>query len=525
MKPNILIVMTDQQRHDLRKGAGYSLDTMPFLDSWSSRGVDFANAYTSNPTCMPARVSMLTGRYPSSHCVRTNHNVVDAIFTKDILDVLRGQGYKTALCGKNHSHRQPTDFDFHDVNGHLGAEERQSLDDIEQEFDDFLKTLKFIDSQEPSPGDVTAQLPYRNVSAALKFIDSVQEDKQQPFFAWVSFAEPHNPYQVPEPYFSLFPPESLPPISTTPADLEKKGHKFTWIRSIWEKVLGPSIDERMLRQRSNYLGMLRLIDDQFKRLVEGLEDRKILDDTLILFLSDHGDFVGEYGLMRKGPDLPDVLTHIPMIWRGPGIAPQGRLSNVFVNIVDVFPTLCDFLGVSMPFGVQGKSIKAVLSDEVYDAKEFATVYAESGFSGLYWDENDNMTVQQEEACHNWDTFDCLNTWTQAGQMRMLCKGDYKIQMDMMGSGYLYNLKNDPMEVVNLWDGEDHSTIKMDMLSELTAAILRACDPIPTPHKRYRTKIHPKGYWFDKTWHSDDPGVREFPVTVPEKQSKETLVNL
>ena len=511
MKPNIIIVMTDQQRHDLRKGAGYPLDTMPFLDSWSSGGADLANAYTPNPTCMPARVSMLTGRYASSHCVRTNHNVGDAIFTEDLIDVLKSQGYKTALCGKNHSHRQPSDFDYHDLNGHLGVEEGQPLDDAEHKVNDFLKTLKFIDSQDPSPCDVTAQLPYRNVSSALTFIDKVQQDEKQPFFAWVSFAEPHNPYQVPQPYFSLFPPESLPPIQTGPDDLEGKGQRFTWIRSIWEHILGPSIDERIQRQRSNYLGMLRLIDDQFKRLVEGLDQRKLLENTLILFLSDHGDFVGEYGLMRKGPDLPDVLTHVPMIWRGPGIEPQGRISQACVNIVDIFPTLCDFLGVETPFGVQGKSIRAVLSDEAYDAKEFSTAYAESGFSGLFWDEDDNLTVQQEKACHKWETFDCLNTWTQSGQVRMLRKGDYKIQMDMMGNGYLYNVKQDPMEVSNLWDRKEYGEVKVDMLSELTSAILRACDPIPSPHARYRTKVHPRGYWFDKEWHSDDPGVKDIPI--------------
>lgn len=516
MKPNILIVMTDQQRHDLRAGAGYPLDTMPFLDSWSSGGVDFANAYTSNPTCMPARVSMLTGRYASSHCVRTNHNVVDAVYTEDLLDVLAKAGYKSALCGKNHSHRHPSDFDHHDTNGHLGVDDGQILNDSERVVDDFLKTLQFIDSQEPSPGDVTAQLPYRNVSSALRFIDEAQQE-DKPFFAWVSFAEPHNPYQVPQPYFNLFPPEALPPILTSPTDLEGKGQRFTWIRSIWEKVLGPGIDERMQRQRSSYLGMLRLIDDQFKRLVSGLEERGILEETLVIFLSDHGDFVGEYGLMRKGPDLPDVLTHIPMIWRGPTIAGQGRVSGLFANIVDVFPTLCDLLGVDIPFGVQGKSIKAVLCKEEFDKKEFSTAYAESGYSGLFWDDDDNLTVQQEKACHNWETFDCLNTWTQSGQVRMLCKGEYKIQMDMMGTGYLYNLAKDPMEVENIWDSDEHSAVKVDMLSALTAAMLRSCDPIPAPHTRYRTKIHPKGYWFDEGWHSDDPGIQDVPVTVPRQK--------
>ena len=114
--------MTDQQRADLRAGRGYPLDTMPFLDRFAAEGTDFGCAYTPNPTCMPARVSMFTGRYPSCHHVRTNHNAKDAYYTKDLLDVLKENGYITALCGKNHSHHKPTDFDFYETCGHLGYE-------------------------------------------------------------------------------------------------------------------------------------------------------------------------------------------------------------------------------------------------------------------------------------------------------------------------------------------------------------------------------------------------------------------
>ncbi|HBG76146.1 MAG TPA: sulfatase, partial [Clostridiales bacterium] len=77
--------------------------------------------------------------------------------------------------------------------------------------------------------------------------------------------------------------------------LADKGHRFIWLRSIWEKILGPDIDNRILRVRSNYHGMLRLIDDQFKRLIHGLDERNLVKNTIILFVSDHGDFVGEYG--------------------------------------------------------------------------------------------------------------------------------------------------------------------------------------------------------------------------------------
>ena len=503
MKPNVVIVMTDQQRADLRGSRGYPLDTMPFLDSWGKGGVDFDLAYTPNPTCMPARVSMFTGRYPESHKVRTNHNVEDARYTQDLLDLLRDAGYVTALCGKNHSHHKETDFDFAETNGHLGRHDRdgewEPSNEAEETFSRFMNETRHMETHSPSPGGVEVQHPYRNVSSALKFLDGRPADK--PFFLWLSFAEPHNPYQVPAPYFDLFPPESLPPVKAGPQALAAKGAKYTWIRGVWERVLGPDIDKRILRARSNYHGMLRLIDDQFRRFIEGLESRRLADDTIVIFLSDHGDFVGEYGLIRKGPELPEILTKIPFVWRGPGIKARGTENNNCINIVDIFPTLCGLLGLETPFGVQGKNILPLLEGKNIPEKEYETAYSESGFGGLYWDEDDSLDLLSEGASRAYSeegrpkNFDELNTWTQCGQVRMLRKGRYKIQVDMLGAGYLYDLESDPAELKNLFDDPEYLAVKADMLTELTAAILRACDPIPAPRKRYHYKVHPQGWWF------------------------------
>ena len=504
-QPNIVIVMTDQQRADLRKGCGYPLDTMPFLDSFAAGGVDFTGAYTPNPTCMPARVSMFTGRYPSCHHVRTNHNEVDVTYTKDLLDVLREAGYTTALCGKNHSHHRVEDFDFHESCGHLGYEGEENTTPEEIAFADYLRTTNHMEMHSPAPGGVTVQHPYRNVSSALKFIASCPKD--QPFFAWVSFAEPHNPYQVPEPYFDMFPPESLPATHANASVLPEKGERWTWLHSVWSRVLGPDMESRILRARSNYHGMLRLIDDQFKRLVEGIEERGLRKNTWIIFLSDHGDFVGEYGLIRKGVDLPDILTHIPMVMQGPGIVPQGKVDGPFVNIVDLLPTVCETLGVPVPLGAQGKSILPLLRKTEYPAGEYDVAYSESGFSGLYWDDEDGLTLANEGTCDEALTrFDCLNTWTQCGQVRMVRKGDWKVQCDMLGHIYLYNLKDDPFELRNLADESEYSTKKAEMLAALSAAMMRACDPLPVPHRRYRTKLHPQGFWNDESYHSEDMGV-------------------
>lgn len=500
MKPNIVIVMTDQQRADLRKSRGYPLDTMPFLDSLGHMGVDFEQAYTPCPTCLPARVSMFTGRYSESHRARTNHNGQDAYYSTDMLELLKTEGYTAALCGKNHSHHPETDFDFAETCGHLGHEGNLPQEtEADRRFADFLDGTDHMEMHSPAPGGVEAQHPYRNVSSAFSFLDA--QSRENPFFLWLSFAEPHNPYQVPEPYYDMFPPESLPKIQTTLQDGEKKGHKFSWIDKVWQRVLGPDREARVDRARSNYHGMLRLIDDQLKRFYTGLQERDLIRNTILIFVSDHGDFVGEYGLIRKGPDLPEVLTRIPCTWCGPGVAPRGTDPKHCVSLVDIFPTLCDIIGAEIPLGVQGKSIRPLLENQNIPEKEYQSAYAESGFGGLYWTEKDSLTLYEEGASRpgkepgSLQTFDCLNTWTQAGQVRMLRRGNYKIQLDMLENGYLYDLENDPREMHNLFYDPVFTDIKADMLAGLMAASLRACDPLPVPRHRYHYKRHPKGFWF------------------------------
>ncbi len=502
-KPNIIIVMADQQRHDLRKAAGYCLDTMPRLDAFGREGTDFSLAYTPNPTCGPARCSMFTGRYPSAHKVRTNHNMADALYEKDILDILKENGYETALCGKNHTYRDPAkDFDFDAETGHLGEEpgrDCEPADETMEAFRAYMKETHFIDGPEPAPFPAEYELPYRNTSSLLRFLDT--RDHEKPFFAWLSFAEPHNPYQVPEPYYSMFPPETLPEIATAGMDLSLKGPRYVWLKQCWDKVLGDD-PERIRRMRANYHGMLRLIDDQFGRMLDGLKARGLYDDTIVIYLSDHGDYAGEYGMMRKGADLPEVLTHIPLVIRVPGMKAQGRTGTGFVSIVDILPTLLNLLELPLPAGIQGKSFLPLLSGEALPEElktDFSTVFSESGFGGLYFNEKDSLTPWEEGATDEaWSRFDCLNTWTQCGEVRMVRKGNYKLQLDMLGKGYLYDLEKDPQEVRDLYDDPAYAAVKTELLQELASYTLRAMDVLPVPRHRYHVKLDPKHYWFRDT---------------------------
>ena len=488
-KPNIVIIMTDQQRADLSAREGYSLDTTPFLDSLAGMGTDFNRAYTCMPVCAPARVSMFTGRYPSATRVRTNHNIEDAAYSIDLIDVLKKSGYKIGMSGKNHSHLTGNRMDFtanFDHNGGSGKDRTEQ----EKAFDTFLSGLNHNTYIDPTPFPVECQGPYRAVSKSQEWINSIAGS---PFFLWLTFAEPHNPYQVPDPYYSMFPPETIPLCRADESVLEEKGFRWQWLRKIWSRAV-PDYTAQRDRARANYHGMLRLIDDQVKRFVSFLDKKGLCKNTIIIFLSDHGDFVGEYGLIRKGPDLPECLTRIPLFFTGPGIIAGEKAHDAHINICDIMPTLCDALGVAIPDGVQGRSLWPLLTGQEYPKEEFSSAYAEQGFGGLNYNEEDDLDPVKEGALKPGGGFDCLNSWTQSGTMRMVRKGKWKLVYNMEGKGELYNLKKDPAELDNLFNKPDLLKIQKSLMEDLLTWILRVQDPLPLPRRRYVMKKDPRNYW-------------------------------
>jgi len=492
-RPNVIIIMTDQQRADLCRREGFALDTTPFLDSLAAEGAWFDRAYTSMPVCAPARVSMLTGRYPSATRVRTNHNIQDAFYSRDLFDVFRELGYATAMIGKNHSHLISAKTDLWYECGHLGIGDPDRTE-TEKSFDAFLEETHFHMWPEPTPFPLECQLPYRLVSRAQRWVDSA-EDK--PFLMWLSFPEPHNPYQVPEPYYSMFDPDQLPEPETGAEAMELKGFSLEWCRESFVKAF-PDYERSIPRARSNYMGMLRLIDDQIRRFVDHLSNRGLMENTVLVVLSDHGDFVGEYGLLRKGPELPELLTRIPMVLAGPGIAPGSEPRHDQVSIVDIMPTLCEAIGAPLPDGVQGRSLWPMLTGQDYPADEFASAYVEHGFGGLHYTGKEDLDPALdgliESTDGRWGAFDCLNSWTQSGQMRAVRRGDWKLTFDMQGHGRLYNLREDPRELVDLYADPDLADVRQELLEEMLTWRLRVEDPLPLPRRRYVMKRHPRGYW-------------------------------
>jgi arylsulfatase A-like enzyme len=488
--PNIIVIMADQHRAGLTRRSGFPIDSMPALDRLAAGGVAFDRAYSTAPLCVPARVSLLTGRWPHAHRVRQNSAPRFAYFEKDLFHVCRDLGYRTGVVGKNHSHLTPERVDTWRPYSHLEGWLPNPAPPQYVEFNRWMQHLNHATSDEPTPFPVEVQFPYRIVSDAIEFIGGA---RSQPFALWVSFPEPHNPYQVPKPYFDMFPPDSVPPRAVGSESLQAKGFKWQWLAQL-EAQTYPEHERNWRRTRSNYLGMLRLIDDQLSRLLQHLETSGKLANTIIVYLADHGDFFCDYGLDRKGVDLPEVLTRIPMVWSGWKIRPRKDLP-AFVSTADILPTLCEGIGTPIPRGAQGRSLWPMLQGNPFPREEFESVYAEVGFGGLYYGPRDRTDpawgrVPGPEGAV--PTYDELNSVTQAGTLKMVRLGDWKMTFDMMGNGKLYNLANDPYELKDLYADRASAEARGRLMAELLRWTIRTQDDLPVA--AYKVKWPEHGWY-------------------------------
>ncbi|HEY1212322.1 MAG TPA: sulfatase-like hydrolase/transferase, partial [Bryobacteraceae bacterium] len=284
--PNIVFIVSDQHRANLTKRSGYALDTSPTLDKLADSGVSFDRAYATCPLCVPSRTSMLTGRWPEAHRVRMNFDAKDAYFTKDLYQVAKERGYQTGLAGKNHTYLKAGDLDFWRAYGHTAGWQSPHPDKEVVAYDEWIKNLGGGNlSLLPTPFPVETQFPYRIVSDAIDFMNQA---RSCPFILQVGFPEPHPPEQVPSPYWDMYPPDQLPDRIAGPEALRKLGYRAQWLFGLEQRAT-PSDESNWRRYRSNYLGMLRLLDDQLARLLDYMRKKDLLQNTIVIYLADHGD--------------------------------------------------------------------------------------------------------------------------------------------------------------------------------------------------------------------------------------------
>ena len=360
-RPNILFVMTDQQRWDSMGCSGDWVNT-PALDRIAAEGVCFTQCVTTSPACVPARVTLATGRYPHNNSVWNNLKYTLPPAAPTWMRTIRDLGYRTSLFGKTHLH--PHQGDLRDREHLLQA---YGLDDVDEiggprassrvmsNMTAGWKDRGLLEAYRADFAERYARKPHMVRPSALPleeyadvyvgqrakcYLESY--DRDQPWFCWVSFSGPHEPWDAPEPYASMYDPEAMPLPVPRPSDDHSRPHG--WLDYVVEHRsprLDPGDEAAM---RANYAGNITLIDAQVGEILGVLERRGELGNTVIAFTSDHGEMNGDWGLIYKENFLDGALR-VPMLLRTPETAVDGGLmSDALVENFDLGPTLVELAG-------------------------------------------------------------------------------------------------------------------------------------------------------------------------------------
>jgi len=367
-RPNILLLMTDQQRGDCLGCDGNDVISTPNIDRIAAEGAHFRCAYSSTPTCTPARSGLLTGLSPWHHGM-LGYGRGASSYPVELPRAMRDAGYQTLGIGKMHWYPQRNLHGFH----------RTILDESSRsETPGFLSDYRAWFAQNAPSGmeyNVTGigWNDYRSKSyvpdeelhptrwtadRAIEFIGDYAGE--EPFFLKVSFARPHSPYDPPQRFMDAYREDNMP-----------KRHIGDWCRRFaqgnpsnytsWQGDFG---EEQACRSRRGYYGSISFIDEQVGRILSTLDKRGMLDDTLIIFTADHGDMTGDHHLWRKSYPY-ESSARIPFIVRPPkGFSPvRGATFRHPVELRDILPTCLDSAGVTMPGNLDGRSVLDIFRNE------------------------------------------------------------------------------------------------------------------------------------------------------------------
>lgn len=370
-RPNILLLMADQMRGDCLGADGNDAVITPHLDSLAKEGILFRRAYSSVPSCTPARAALLTGLGPWKNGM-LGYSRIPERYAREKPRMLSAGGYKTGAIGKCHFHPQRNshgyDFMLLDESG------RVESDDFESDY------RAWFHEQAPTENPDATGIGWNDYPArpyalpeelhpttwtgneALRYLESYEDEA--PFFLKVSFARPHSPYDAPQRFFDLYEDREIP--APLVGDwCERYAPRASDRDSLWHGDLGV---ETALHSRKGYYGSVTFIDEQIGRILALLRKRNMLDNTLIIFTADHGDMLGDHHLWRKTYGY-EGSARIPMILRPPaGCDPawRGVEREEPVGLRDILPTCLDAAGLGGAEKMDGKSLLQLLRDDGKD---------------------------------------------------------------------------------------------------------------------------------------------------------------
>lgn len=497
---NLLLITTDQQHFNALGVRDPKLKT-PNLDRLCREGTRFDRAYCPSPVCTPSRASIITGQYPSHHGAWT----IGVKLPEDVPTIgehLMEAGYSTALIGKAHFQplasapgsesleAQPTlrDLDFwRSFNRtwygfeHLEVA-RNHADESHagQHYALWLESQGMMDWQnyfQPLPGETSAFAPqlgkrkgYERTERSWKLPEELHYTHwtgerslayldehaaaEKPFFLWASFHDPHPPYTVSEPWASMYDPADMDVDQVTPGEHDRNPPHFRKTQEDnpdygdWHTPYPAHGCESHLhdiedlkKDKATYFGMMSFLDAEIGRILDRLDELGIAENTLVVFTTDHGHFLGQHGLIAKGPFHYEDMLRIPMIVRLPGVVPAGRVTEDLQSLIDLAPTFLEAAGLPIPGEMQGVSQWQNWSGGPA-ARDF-----------ILCENRHNPTMPHVE--------------TYVGQTHKITlyrEGDY---------GELFDLVNDPGEIRNLWDDPAAAELKSRMLLAMMQGVMRS----------------------------------------------------
>lgn len=368
--PNLLILHTDQLscwavsayagRLTKVPNYGKTLVETPHIDSLASDGAVLYNFFTNSAVCTPSRGCLISGRYPHAHGAYRN-NIEMNRDELTLARVLQSRGYETGYAGKWHLDGEPKP-------GWVTPERSMGFADCRFMFNrgHWKKIVDQPDgTAEVSPYNVIGdRKTYTTDWLADKTIDFIRKPRSKPFFYMVSFPDPHTPFTVREPYMSMYRPEDM----VVPNTLNESSSS--------NKRVAHKNEEAMRKNKACYCGLVKCIDDNVGRILDSLRDRKILDDTIIVLTTDHGEYMGEHGLYGKN-QWYRTAYQIPFLVRWPKKIRAGTVIDRFVTNVDVQQTLLGLMGIERCGREQGRDASPLLRGEQAEWTDEAMIHHSS----------------------------------------------------------------------------------------------------------------------------------------------------
>ncbi len=363
--PNVVFLICDQMRGDALGCLGNPNARTPNLDRLAANGVLFERWFSNNPVCAPSRVSLFSGLYPHQHGKMTNDagEYLDS-FNGNLLGHFRARGYRTGWVGKNHT------FD------------KRVLHRLDSCSLRTREPFRRYSEQVPPWWHGGMEWPEEKCYATVNTREGVEfiraSKKDEPYFLHVSYFDPHPPYFVPEAAVAPYRDRDMRLPPHVPAtDLSSRLDEYRRAMH-FDRLSDAELRETM---RHYHASVEWGVDRQVGEILKALEETGQMENTIIVFTSDHGDFMGQHGMVRKGPFHYDALLHVPMIWWAPGRIAAGLRVPGLAQGVDLFPTLAVLSGGTAPEGLPGRSLVPQLCGES-DAGDDATVYACTAYEDL-----------------------------------------------------------------------------------------------------------------------------------------------